>query len=153
MDRRSFLTLTTAGAAGLLASGGALLGSAVRFLFPSVYYEPPQKFKVGYAKDSPIGIPTFLPQEKIYIFRDEAKGFSAASAVCTHLGCTVQWFANDQRFHCPCHGSVFSADGAVVHGPAPKPLQWIEVTLAKDGQLQVDKNRSVADSYHLILPS
>ncbi len=44
-------------------------------------------------------------------------------------------FQNDERFHCPCHGSVFAADGSVVHGPAPRPLEWFEVTETRDGQL------------------
>ena len=153
MNRRSFLTFTTAGAAGLVVTGGAALASIVRFLFPSVYYEAPERFKIGPAKDFPIGIPTFLPQEKVYIFRDETKGFAAASAVCTHLGCTVQWFNNDQKFHCPCHGSVFAADGKVLHGPAPRPLEWLEITMAEDGQLQVDKAKKVAESYRLVLPA
>lgn len=153
MNRRSFLSFSAAGAAALTLTGGGLLASVVRFLFPSVYYEPPQKFKIGPAKDFPIGIPTFLPQEKVYVFRDGVKGFSATSAVCTHLGCTVQWFNTDQKFHCPCHGSVFTSDGRVVSGPAPRPLEWLEITLAKDGQLQVDKAKIVADSYRLVLPA
>jgi cytochrome b6-f complex iron-sulfur subunit len=153
MNRRSFLSFSAAGAAALAVTGGGLVASMVRFLFPSVYYESPQKFKIGPAKDFPIGIPTFLPQEKVYVFRDEAKGFAATSAVCTHLGCTVQWFNNDRTFHCPCHGSVFTADGKVVHGPAPRPLEWMEITLAKDGQLQVDKGRVVPESYRLVLPA
>lgn len=151
MNRRQFLSFSTAGAAALMATGGTAVAALVRFLFPSVYYEPPQRFKIGFARDFPIGIPTFLPQQKIYVFRDGEKGFSAASAVCTHLGCTVQWFNSDQKFHCPCHGSIFAADGKVLHGPAPRPLEWLEITLAKDGQLQVDKGKTVAESYRLEL--
>jgi cytochrome b6-f complex iron-sulfur subunit len=117
---------------------------------PSVFYEPPQSFKIGNPADFPFGPPTFLPDEKIFVFRDRDKGFAAASAVCTHLGCTVNYFQNDRRFHCPCHGSVFEADGAVSHGPAPKPLEWFEVTLARDGQLRVDKDKPVPPSYRLM---
>jgi len=153
MNRRQFLSLTSAGTAALMAMGGALFASVVKFMFPSVYYEPPQRFKVGFAKDFPIGVPTFLPEEKIYIFRDEEEGFAAASAVCTHLGCTVRWIDGSRQFHCPCHGSVFAADGEVLHGPAPRPLEWFEITLAKDGHLQVDKGRRVADTYRLVVPA
>ena len=151
MNRRNFLSW---GSAGVLALGSGVavsLGAVVRFLVPSVFYEPPQTFKIGTPGDFAFGIPTFLVDEKIFVFRDREKGFSVASAVCTHLGCTVAHFQSDNRFHCPCHGSVFAADGSVIHGPAPKPLQWFEVTLARDGQLRVDKDKSVPSSYRLMV--
>jgi len=44
------------------------------------------------------------------------------NAVCTHLGCVVPWSAPNNKFMCPCHGSQYSAEGAVVRGPAPLPL-------------------------------
>jgi Rieske Fe-S protein len=51
---------------------------------------------------------------------------TAFSAICTHMGCTVN--AGGNQFHCPCHGSVYDAfTGAVVHGPAPAPLTAIPV--------------------------
>jgi len=151
MNRRQLLSFSTAGIVVLAATGGTVLASLVKFLFPTVYYEPPLKFKIGYPHDFPFGPPTFLAREKVYIFRDEAKGFAAASAVCTHLGCTVRWFNSDKEFHCPCHGSIFAADGEVLHGPAPRPLNWFEITEAKDGQLEVNKSREVADTYRLVL--
>ena len=77
--------------------------------------------------------------------------WTALEAVCTHLGCTVGYFQSDGRFHCPCHGSVFAADGAVQHGPAPRPLEWFEVTLTRDGKLKVDKDRTVPASYRLMV--
>ncbi|MET1155895.1 Rieske 2Fe-2S domain-containing protein [Arthrobacter sp.] len=73
---------------------------------------------------------------KVLVYRPEEEMVEAFSAVCTHQGCTVAP-AGDE-FHCPCHGSVYSAqDGTVLDGPAPKPLQrfaaaidgdWITVT-------------------------
>lgn len=42
--------------------------------------------------------------------------------VCTHLGCVVPWSAATNKFQCPCHGSQYSPEGAVVRGPAPLPL-------------------------------
>jgi cytochrome b6-f complex iron-sulfur subunit len=45
------------------------------------------------------------------------------SAVCTHLGCIVQWEKDKQYFLCPCHGGHYSADGDVTAGPPPKPLK------------------------------
>ncbi|MBZ5586049.1 MAG: ubiquinol-cytochrome c reductase iron-sulfur subunit [Acidobacteriia bacterium] len=150
MKRRSFISWGAAGLAALCSAVGVSLGAVVRFMVPSVFYEPPQSFKIGSPADFPFGPPTFLADEKIFVFRDGEKGFAVASAVCTHLGCTVNYFPSDRRFHCPCHGSVFSSEGEVQHGPAPKALQWFEVTLTRDGQLRVDKDRPVAATYRLM---
>lgn len=49
--------------------------------------------------------------------------YKAFSAVCTHLGCTVQYNSDDQRIHCNCHGSVYDLTGKNIGGPAPSPLQ------------------------------
>jgi cytochrome b6-f complex iron-sulfur subunit len=151
MNRRSFLSWGGAGLAALWAAIGVSLGAVVRFLSPSVYYEPPLDFKIGPPGDFAFGPPTFLADEKIFVFRDREKGFAVASAVCTHLGCTVGYFQSDASFHCPCHGSVFRGDGSVQHGPAPRPLEWFEVTLARDGQLKVDKDHVVPGSYRLMV--
>jgi cytochrome b6-f complex iron-sulfur subunit len=124
MKRRSLLSWGTAGLVALCSAVGVSLGAVVRFLTPSVFYEPPQTFKIGTPGDFSFG---------------------------THLGCTVGYFQNDERFHCPCHGSVFAPDGSVVHGPAPRPLEWFEVTLTRDGQLRVDKDHAVPASYRLMV--
>ena len=140
MKRRSFFNSWGAAVCRPCSAVAVSLEAVVRFLTPSVFYEPPQTFKIGNPADFSFGPPTFLADEKIFVFRDREKGFAVANAVCTHLGCTVGYFQSDERFHCPCHGSVFSADGTVQHGPAPRALEWFEVTLARDGQLRVDKD-------------
>jgi cytochrome b6-f complex iron-sulfur subunit len=151
MKRREFLSWGAAGFAAIWAAVGVSLAAVGRFLTPSVFYEPPQDFKIGTPGDFPFGPPTFLSDQKIFVFRDREKGFAVASAVCTHLGCTVQYFGTDRQFHCPCHGSVFSPEGSVVHGPAPRALEWFEVTLARDGQLRIDKNKTVPANYRLMV--
>jgi cytochrome b6-f complex iron-sulfur subunit len=60
----------------------------------------------------------------------------ALSAVCTHLGCIVQWEKSQQDFVCPCHGGHYSADGAVTGGPPPKPLPKIPFTVT-DGIITI----------------
>jgi len=141
--RRSFLTWMRTGTAALWASGAMATAALLRFLAPSVSYEPPQNFKIGMPSDFPFGAPTLLAAERVFIFRDREKGFSAASSVCTHLGCSVRWYASDRSFHCPCHGTVFDEAGKRLKGPAPRPLDWYQITLAPDGQLRVDRAKRV----------
>lgn len=58
----------------------------------------------------------------------------AVTAVCTHLGCTVQYEANLDRIHCACHGGVYdSHTGANVSGPPPRPLKQYIVVLSDAG--------------------
>lgn len=52
------------------------------------------------------------------------------SAVCTHLGCIVQWQKEKGQFLCPCHAGLFGVDGRVLSGPPPKPLEAIPFTIA-----------------------
>jgi Rieske Fe-S protein len=64
------------------------------------------------------------------VHRDQEGTLYAVSATCTHLGCTVEWNAPEDSWDCPCHGSRFSVNGDVLHGPAVRPLPPIEPTEA-----------------------
>jgi glycine/D-amino acid oxidase-like deaminating enzyme/nitrite reductase/ring-hydroxylating ferredoxin subunit len=64
-----------------------------------------------------------LDGEKVAAFRDEDGGLHAVSPLCTHLGCQVNWNSGDRSWDCPCHGSRFSPDGEILHGPAVSPLE------------------------------
>lgn len=55
---------------------------------------------------------------------------------CTHLGCAYHWDNNDKNFICPCHASVFSIDGKVLAGPAPRPLDRY-VAKVRDGKILI----------------
>nr|WP_244564634.1 FAD-dependent oxidoreductase [Rhizobium sullae] len=66
-------------------------------------------------------------QEKIAAWRDDAGLIHTLSASCTHKGCTLTWNNADRTWDCPCHGSIFAADGSVIHGPARKPLPKIRL--------------------------
>jgi cytochrome b6-f complex iron-sulfur subunit len=59
------------------------------------------------------------------------------TAVCTHLGCTVQYEPQADRIHCACHGGVYNPyTGANVSGPPPHPLKLFKVTVgANDVQV------------------
>jgi Rieske Fe-S protein len=55
-------------------------------------------------------------------YRDAEGALHERSAVCTHLGCVVQWNSAEKSWDCPCHGSRFSTDGDVLNGPAKAKL-------------------------------
>ena len=77
----------------------------------------------------PPGGGVVLTAQKIVLVREPSGIVKGFSAICTHQGCTV---ATVQKgvISCPCHGSQFSAvTGAVVHGPATRPLPTVAVVL------------------------
>jgi cytochrome b6-f complex iron-sulfur subunit len=56
------------------------------------------------------------------------------TAVCTHLGCTVQYVPDKDRIHCFCHGGEYDAyTGKNISGPPPKPLKIFKVAVADTG--------------------
>ena len=48
---------------------------------------------------------------------------------CTHLGCAYHWEQDRKQFLCPCHTSLFTIDGKVASGPAPRPLDRYETRI------------------------
>lgn len=56
----------------------------------------------------------------------------AINPTCTHLGCTVEWEADQQQFVCPCHGSRYDNHGRVIHGPAKRHLDLTTVVVKKN---------------------
>jgi cytochrome b6-f complex iron-sulfur subunit len=146
LKRRTFLTLALGWCSAAFAIG-ASLAAAGRFLVPNVLYEPDRRFKALRPEDYAEG-PTFLPNLRVFLFR-KGNSFRAASAVCTHLGCTVNLAGNG--FHCPCHGSVFDQSGVVLSGPAPSPLAWFELTLSRDGHVVIDTSQPVKSDKYLVV--
>jgi glycine/D-amino acid oxidase-like deaminating enzyme/nitrite reductase/ring-hydroxylating ferredoxin subunit len=60
--------------------------------------------------------------ERVAVYKDEGGRVFSCSAVCTHMGCIVQWNGAEKSWDCPCHGSRFNYDGRVIQGPANKDL-------------------------------
>lgn len=71
-------------------------------------------------EEIPEGGAVIFPDKNIALLKSENKVL-AMSLVCTHLGCTIS--LSENKFVCPCHGSVFDIDGNVINGPADKPLK------------------------------
>ena len=65
--------------------------------------------------------------DTIAAYRDPDDNLHCVSPTCTHLGCTVKWNHAEKSWDCPCHGSRFDIDGAVLDGPATKPLPRLDV--------------------------
>ena len=63
---------------------------------------------------------------KVAIYRADDGRIVEHSASCTHLGCVVHWNSFEKCWDCPCHGSQFAPDGAVLNGPALQPLKEAE---------------------------
>lgn len=134
-------------------SGFGLLGSAVLsavsnlvFIKPRATYGQPQRFLIGKPEDFPPGTKLALEDRRICLVR-EGNQFAAISTTCTHLGCIVS--PSDTGFSCPCHGSRYDQDGNVTAGPAPDPLAWYKVTLAPNGELEVDKDDQIKPGSYL----
>ncbi len=118
------------------------------FLYPRAIYEPSKIFKAKRPDQYAMGSVNLVTGRKVWIIRGK-EGFYALLAICTHLGCQPVWYEDQQVFKCPCHGSRFSKDGINFAGPAPRPLERLEITLSSDGRLVVDKGTVVDKDYFL----
>jgi Rieske Fe-S protein len=82
--------------------------------------------------DIPVGGGKIFDTQLTVVTQPTAGEFKAFSAVCTHMGCTVNQIAGG-RIDCPCHGSEYSiTDGAVLAGPAPRPLPAKTIKITGD---------------------
>lgn len=138
MPRRDFLGLTALWSAVVTLAFGML--GAMRLPHAAVVPSPSRKFRVTLPLGLAPGEPFIPAGRPIALFRD-AEGVYAVSTACTHLGCIVK--AEGGGFDCPCHGSRFGLDGAVVKGPAPKPLPWLAVSAVSDDTFIVDESATV----------
>ena len=90
---------------------------------------------VGTTNDFPTGQGKVVPvNDKAVIVVNTAQGGTKAfSAICTHLGCIVEWDQNRQFIHCPCHDGRFNPiNGAVISGPPPAPLPELALTVEEN---------------------
>jgi glycine/D-amino acid oxidase-like deaminating enzyme/nitrite reductase/ring-hydroxylating ferredoxin subunit len=65
--------------------------------------------------------------KRFAIYKDNENRLHAFSAVCPHMGCMVQWNAEEKSFDCPCHGSRFTKEGVVINGPSTVGLEKIQI--------------------------
>jgi nitrite reductase/ring-hydroxylating ferredoxin subunit len=127
-------------------AGAALLRGLYEFL---TYREPMPsggRYILGPLAAFPPGSRTFVAAARAWVVRDGG-GLYALSAVCTHLGCTVQ---NDGSIlACPCHGSKYDGEGKVLAGPASRPLEYYAIDRASNGDLLLDAKEAVPATQRL----
>ena len=113
----------------------------LRFFLPRTLFEPKTSFTIGYPSDFGFGVDTkFQNAYRIWVVRN-TEGIFVISAICTHLGCTPDWKASENKFKCPCHGSGYDPEGVNFEGPAPRPMDRAHVELDPAGQILVDLSR------------
>lgn len=116
----------------------------VRFFFPRVVFEPNPRFRIGQLSDFALGVDErFRQSHRIWVVREPDRLF-VILAKCTHLGCTPNWVASENKFKCPCHGSGYDREGRNFEGPAPRPMDRANVELDAEGQIVVDLSRLYA---------
>jgi len=59
-------------------------------------------------------------------------GVVALWSICTHGACNVEWVSSECAAVCPCHGSRFDVEGAVLEGPADVPLSTYPAVIDGD---------------------
>ena len=110
--------------------------------------------KVGLVADFPIGKPIspkfkykssneYFHSEDIYniwVIRHSDTKVTVFSPICPHLGCQYDWYPQAEKFICPCHGSVYSIEGKVLGGPAPRSLDTLPWKIEND-ELYVEWER------------
>jgi Rieske Fe-S protein len=61
--------------------------------------------------------------DPVGVYHDDVGEYHVVSAVCTHMGCHVEWNDAEESWDCPCHGSRFDHDGSVLDTPAVEELE------------------------------
>lgn len=155
-SRRRFLEVATVAMGG--AIGAALSFPLVRYiLFPvrrDIVSDPGTPLDVLSASTLKPGAPPVRVQltangvRNAWAVADEValgaawvrktdKGqVQALSTSCPHLGCAVDFDAQQNTFTCPCHKSAFGVDGAKISGPSKRGLDPLPV-IVEDGRVKV----------------
>ena len=134
-NRRSFLVSAIYGAAGLIVAGLSIPAAGYLLLPPKrgrgsewadageisgLVAGAPRR--VEFRRTRVDGWKVSSEPDSAWIVQQPDGKIAAFAPQCTHLGCAYHWAAERKQFVCPCHGSHFAADGRVLAGPAPRPL-------------------------------
>ena len=89
--------------------------------------------EISNAGDFKIFDHSYLGKYTVLKTGDEA--YSVFSLICTHQGCTVDWFDNTNKYKCICHGSEFSKEGGLLQGPAARDLDLFTTEFDSDNAI------------------
>jgi cytochrome b6-f complex iron-sulfur subunit len=120
----------------LVVVGGQLWVLLKLFFAPTAPGEGRGRFTLGAIDTFPVGIVKHFRKARC-IVAHHPTGVLALSDECTHMKCTVDYLPERQVIFCPCHSAQFSTTGAVLAGPASRPLDRFAITV-QDGQIVVD---------------
>jgi menaquinol-cytochrome c reductase iron-sulfur subunit len=138
------------GAASALIGLGLAIPLTGYVISPAFKRQEPRWVDVGGIADLPVGEPRQLDHittvqdgwlettshKAVWAVKQAEGEVVVYSPICTHLGCGYRWENSERLFKCPCHGSVFDVKGAVVAGPAPRPLDVLPFKI-DEGRLLV----------------
>jgi cytochrome b6-f complex iron-sulfur subunit len=132
MSRRRLITYLLG--FSVVATLGGVLTPVIGYLWPPsrVSGAGSGRVQVGAASDFPAGQGKVVPvnDKPAIVVNTTQGGVKAFSAICTHLGCIVEWDPNRQVILCPCHDGRFNpVTGAVISGPPPSPLPQLALTV------------------------
>lgn len=150
MHRRTFLKTLAAGLNGLI--GLAVVIPGMRFLLDPLRRAP---HKRGFIRIAPLtSLTTGRPQRvtvladrwdayihhppgpigNVWLLRNESDDLDpkirCLHVICPHLGCAIDYAADRNSFHCPCHASEFDAAGLRRFGPSPRDMDELECRIS-----------------------
>jgi cytochrome b6-f complex iron-sulfur subunit len=142
--RRRFLDALLG--AGFVSTAVAIVYPILRYLVPPRTGEPATtSVAVGRLSELPpnSGKVVRFGNVPAIVVRAPDGALYAYSAVCTHLGCTVQYRSETAQIWCACHNGLFDLGGNVVSGPPPRPLERLAVNLrGEPGEEEIVVSRS-----------
>lgn len=90
---------------------------------------PSSPVEMAFRRNRVDGWKVISEKSTAWVVKGADNQITAFGPQCTHLGCAYHWDDAKDQFLCPCHNSVFSVEGKVVSGPAPRPLDRYETKL------------------------